>query len=331
MRSSGSSCRRMWALPQAFESLARSRTTARSCRSRQTPSASVAAPRPSGIQAPSPRRRNPTCQRTRPNVLIILSRRCRIRSGRHLRWPIHTPTLTRIAMQGISYNAFHTTSICSPTRASLLTGRNHQRVGSGTIAERAVDWDGYTGVIPRTSATHPEVLRHYGYKTAAFGKWHNTPRDRTTAMGPVRPMADRRRLRLLLRIPRRRDLAVGAAAVREPQSGRAAARREVPPERRPGGQGDHVAAQAPRLLAGQAVLHVLGARRSARAAPHLQGVGRQVQGKVRRRLGRLARAHLQAPEGTRLDSGGHQAHAARRDHGRLGRASPNPSAPSSGG
>ena len=86
--------------------------------------------------------------------------------------------------EGISYNAFHTTAICSPTRAALLTGRNHQRVGSGTIAERAVDWDGYTGTIPKTSATIAEVLRHYGYKTAAFGKWHNTPADQTTAMGP---------------------------------------------------------------------------------------------------------------------------------------------------
>ena len=66
----------------------------------------------------------------------------------------------------------------------MLTGRNHQRVGNGTIAERAVDWDGYTGVIPKSSATMAEVLRHYGYKTAAFGKWHNTPADQTTAMGP---------------------------------------------------------------------------------------------------------------------------------------------------
>jgi arylsulfatase len=57
--------------------------------------------------------------------------------------------LSRLAEQGISYNTFHTTSICSPTRAALLAGRNHQRVGNGTIAERAVDWDGYTGVIPK--------------------------------------------------------------------------------------------------------------------------------------------------------------------------------------
>jgi arylsulfatase len=97
---------------------------------------------------------------------------------------IRTPTLSRIANSGISYNAFHTTAMCSPTRASLLTGRNHHRVGNGQIAELANDWDGYTGVIPRTSATVAQVLKYYGYSTAAFGKWHNTPIDETTAMGP---------------------------------------------------------------------------------------------------------------------------------------------------
>jgi len=74
--------------------------------------------------------------------------------------------------------------ILPPQTSPSLTGRNHQRVGSGTIAERAVDWDGYTGVIPRTSATLAKVLGEYGYKTAAFGKWHNTPATETTAMGP---------------------------------------------------------------------------------------------------------------------------------------------------
>ena len=95
----------------------------------------------------------------------------------------HTPTLTT-RQRGRRLQPFHTTSICSPTRAALLTGRNHQRVGSGTIAERALDFDGYTGVIPKTAATVAEVLRDYGYKTSAFGKWHNTPATETTAMGP---------------------------------------------------------------------------------------------------------------------------------------------------
>ena len=119
-----------------------------------------------------------------PNIIIILLDDVGFGLPDTFGGPIHTPTLSRLANDGISYNAFHTTSICSPTRAALLTGRNHQRVGSGTIAERAVDWDGYTGVIPRTSATLAKVLGDYGYKTAAFGKWHNTPAIETTAMGP---------------------------------------------------------------------------------------------------------------------------------------------------
>ena len=119
-----------------------------------------------------------------PNILIVLLDDVGFGLPDTYGGPVHTPTLSRIANEGISYNTFHTTAICSPTRAALLTGRNHQRVGSGTIAERAVDWDGYTGVIPRTSATLAKVLGDYGYKTAAFGKWHNTPATETTAMGP---------------------------------------------------------------------------------------------------------------------------------------------------
>ena len=143
----------------------------------------------------------------------------------------NTPAFRRVARDGICYNTFHTTSICSPTRAALLTGRNHHRVHSGTIAERAVDWDGYTGVIGKDTATVAEVLQHYGYKTAAFGKWHNSPATETTAMGPVRPLAHRARLRLLLRLRRRRDVAVGAAPLREhsTRSSRHTTRRTICP------------------------------------------------------------------------------------------------------
>jgi arylsulfatase A-like enzyme len=119
-----------------------------------------------------------------PNILIIMLDDVGFGLPDTFGGPIHTPTLSRLANDGISYNRFHTTSICSPTRACLLTGRNHHRVGSGTIAERAVNWEGYTGVIPRTSATLAKVLGYYGYDTAAFGKWHNTPAIQTTAMGP---------------------------------------------------------------------------------------------------------------------------------------------------
>jgi arylsulfatase len=148
-----------------------------------TPSASIAGPT---LQESTHRRRaeDSHLPADAPNILIILLDDVGFGLPDTYGGPIHTPTLSRIANEGISYNAFHTTAICSPTRAALLTGRNHQRVGSGTIAERAVDWDGYTGVIPRTVATLPKVLGAYGYKTAAFGKWHNTPATETTAMGP---------------------------------------------------------------------------------------------------------------------------------------------------
>jgi len=147
------------------------------------PTASVAAPR---LQDSRHQRRaeQGRLPKNAPNILIILLDDVGFGLPDTYGGPIHTPTLSRLADAGISYNAFHTTAICSPTRAALLTGRNHQRVGSGTIAERAVDWDGYTGVIPRTSATLAKVLGAYGYKTAAFGKWHNTPATETTAMGP---------------------------------------------------------------------------------------------------------------------------------------------------
>lgn len=119
-----------------------------------------------------------------PNILIIMLDDAGFAQSDVVGGEIHMPTLARIANTGIRYNAFHTTAVSSATRAALLTGRNHHRVGSGQIAEAANDWDGYSGVIPKTAATIPEVLKHYGYSTAAFGKWHNTPATQTTSMGP---------------------------------------------------------------------------------------------------------------------------------------------------
>ena len=119
-----------------------------------------------------------------PNILIVLIDDVGFGVADTFGGEVHTPTLTKLANDGLKYNAFHTTSICSPTRAALLTGRNHTRVGSGTIAERAVAFDGYTGVIPKSAATIAEVLKNYGYHTSSFGKWHNTPATETTEIGP---------------------------------------------------------------------------------------------------------------------------------------------------
>ena len=119
-----------------------------------------------------------------PNILIVLIDDAGPALPDTFGGEVHTPTLARIHNEGLGYNRFHTTAMCSPTRASLLTGRNHHRVGNGQIAELANDWDGYSGMIPRSSALQAEVLKDYGYATAAFGKWHNTPATETTVAGP---------------------------------------------------------------------------------------------------------------------------------------------------
>jgi arylsulfatase A-like enzyme len=119
-----------------------------------------------------------------PNILIVLIDDAGPGLPSTLGGEVQTRTMDRVAMGGISLNRFHTTAMCSPTRASILTGRNHHRVGAGQIAEFANDWDGYSGHIPKSSALAAEVLKDYGYSTAAWGKWHNTPAEETTATGP---------------------------------------------------------------------------------------------------------------------------------------------------
>lgn len=119
-----------------------------------------------------------------PNILIILMDDVGPGTPSTYGGEINTPTLDRVSKSGISYNRFHSTAMCSPTRAALLTGRNHTVVGNGQICEFANDWDGFSGTIPKSSATMAEVLKNYGYNTSAFGKWHNTPAEQTTTKGP---------------------------------------------------------------------------------------------------------------------------------------------------
>ena len=119
-----------------------------------------------------------------PNIVIFMTDDAGFSNPEVFGGPVHMPTMDKLATEGIAYNAFHTTAMCSPTRAALLTGRNHHHVGYGNIAELAADWDGYYGEIPRSAATVAQVLSAYGYATAAFGKWHNTRIDLLTPSSP---------------------------------------------------------------------------------------------------------------------------------------------------
>jgi len=121
---------------------------------------------------------------TAPNVLLILTDDVGFGACSTFGGLIPTPALDRLAAMGIKYNAFHTTAMCSPTRAALLTGRNHHLVGFGAISNFSVDAPAYTSVLPKSAATMARVLRDSGYDTAMFGKNHNTPEWELGPLGP---------------------------------------------------------------------------------------------------------------------------------------------------
>ena len=118
-----------------------------------------------------------------PNVLIVLIDDAGFGAPDTFGGGIRTPTLTRVKDAGIAYNAFHVTAVCSPTRAAMLTGRNHHRVGMGGIAEFPGPFPGYTGIRPRTCTALPRVLKENGYIPGGFGKWHMTPGHEMGAAG----------------------------------------------------------------------------------------------------------------------------------------------------
>ena len=107
-----------------------------------------------------------------PNIVLVLTDDVGFASASTFGGPVPTPNLDKLAANGLLYNRFHTTAICSPTRASLLTGRNHHAVGMGTLVDIPTAYPGYTAQMPPSAATVARVLRDNGYNTAMFGKWH---------------------------------------------------------------------------------------------------------------------------------------------------------------
>ena len=119
-----------------------------------------------------------------PSVLLIMTDDVGFGASSTFGGPIQTPNFQRIADSGLRYNMFHTTALCSPTRAALITGRNHHTNASGVITEFATGYPGYNSLVPKSSGSVGEVLKENGFNTSWFGKMHNVPDWMSSEAGP---------------------------------------------------------------------------------------------------------------------------------------------------
>jgi arylsulfatase len=119
-----------------------------------------------------------------PNILLIMTDDVGFGASSPFGGPIATPTLDRLAQNGLRYNQFHTTALCSPTRAALITGRNHHTNATGVIMEMGTGYPGYHSLMSKSSGTIAEVLKQNGYNTSWYGKNHNVPDWHTSQAGP---------------------------------------------------------------------------------------------------------------------------------------------------
>jgi arylsulfatase A-like enzyme len=129
---------------------------------------------PKGVEAPA----------GAPNVLLILTDDIGFGASSTFGGPIQTPNFQRLADSGLRYNRYHTTALCSPTRAALITGRNHHSVASGVITEMATGYPGYNSLVPTSAGSVGAVLKDNGYSTSWFGKMHNVPDWMSSQAGP---------------------------------------------------------------------------------------------------------------------------------------------------
>lgn len=127
---------------------------------------------------------HPPVNSNAPNILVILTDDIGYGAGSTFGGPIETPNFDRLAQRGVTFTNFHTTGICSATRAALLTGRNHHNVGMGRVTEGPAASPGYSTIIGRNTATIAQLLKDRGYSTAMFGKAHFVPRWEQSAAGP---------------------------------------------------------------------------------------------------------------------------------------------------
>ena len=119
-----------------------------------------------------------------PNILLIMTDDTGFGVSSTFGGVIPTPNLDRIAADGLRYTNFNSTALCSPTRAALITGRNHHSMGFGVVAEQSTGYPGYNSIMTRDKATIGKILKDHGYWTSWFGKDHNTPEFQASQAGP---------------------------------------------------------------------------------------------------------------------------------------------------
>ena len=243
-----------------------------------------------------------------PNVLLIMTDDQGYGVPSTFGGVIPTPNLDRIAKAGLRYTQFHSTALCSPTRAALITGRNHHSVGFGVIGELSTGYPGYDSVIGLDNATIGEILKENGYATSWFGKNHNTPSFQySSAAGPFDQWPSGMGFQYFY------GFMGGETDQWEPYLFQDHTQ-VFPWVGKPGyNLTTDLADNAIKYMQGpergrarQAVLCLLRARRLSFAAPADAGVDRQVQRQVRHGLGEVARADLRQPEAAGRGSTEHE-------------------------
>ena len=247
-----------------------------------------------------------------PNILLIMTDDSGFGVPSTFGGVIPTPTMDRIAKEGLRYNNIHSTALCSPTRAALITGRNHHSAGFGVVSEQSTGFPGYNSIIAKDKATIGRILLDNGYATSWFGKDHNTPAFAASQVGPFDQWPTGMGFEYFY------GFVGGDANQWQPNLFRNTTQ-IYPFQGKPGwnlvtgdGRRRHRLPEPHQPdRPEQAVLLLLRARRHARAASSDQGMGGQDprHAPVRRRLEQAARADLREPEAPRRDPAGHQARA----------------------
>ncbi len=225
---------------------------------------------------------------------------------------LETPHIDRLAANGLRYNRFHVTALCSPTRACLLTGRNPHAVGMGFLTDMPTAYPGYTARIPKSAATMPRLLRDAGYNTLAVGKWHLVPSGERSHAGPFD------RWPLGFGFERYYGFLQGDTNQWTPNLVRDNHYVDPPVAPEDGyhltedlaGTAIRYVQDQKHAAPGRPVLSLLPPRRDARAAPCRAGMGGAVPRTLRRRMGALARRDLRAPDRARHRASGHGASGA---------------------